>query len=575
MDMKRAQKQFFAKPIHLYVSGILVVAGLIVWVMLDRSATVPELPHWLLGVAAMLLVWQCGLKMPYLGLISMERLVQFHLLLTLPFSETLLITTVATLIMPFINQAYRMNSYRVAMLRAANNLAMNALMLSAGFVVLDSGIGMPLTTLDWVSAGVIALAAVVMQLINIGMIMTYFTVDKKKIRPLLTPTYLYADFVFVPAGVMSALLVQQSDPTVFYLFVFFMVVLLLSYFGLNQRKPSESRGALNQGTESPVSFLEVAHVANAIKSRCDQLFDCQAIYLLESGDQSDQPRFYLRHNGTQIADLDDFGAQYRSQHAVERGAQMIQGLTIHFMAAGFHDQDGVFARMMLVRINEVPYTDADLNLLRLFVQRYRAGLSYAITFEKLTDYKDNLEDKVSERTQQLEAVNQEKSQLVRRLKRVSNSDALTGLFNRRYFDALMRHHQKNPPVQLSLAVIDIDHFKRINDNHGHDVGDDVLRAMAAIMRHWACPETVLVRYGGEEFAALIKNMPVDSVQHKLNELLNLVSGHNWGVLPEDHEVTISVGLCHHPNEPLLSLFDQADKALYRAKTNGRNQIQLA
>jgi len=575
MCMEGANKQFQTKPIHWYVAGMLVLAALLVWLMPGATASVPVVSHWLLGVAALLLVWQCGLKMPYLGMISMERLVQFHLMLTMPLSETLLITTVATLIMPFINQAYRMNSYRVAVLRAANNLAMNAIMLCAGYWVLSSWLSLPLVGLDWTSAAVIALAAVVMQVINIGMIMLYFTVDKKKIRRLLTPAYLFADFVFVPAGVMSALLIQQTDPTVFYLFVFFMVVLLLSYYGLNQKKPSESSGVLHQGTEFPVSFLDVEHVTNAIKSRCDQLFDCQAIFLVEADQQVSQPRFYLCHNATQIRELDDFGAQFISQHAVERGAQMIQGHTIHFMAARFYDQEGVFAQMMLVRINEVPYTDADLNLLRLFVQRYRAGLSYAITFEKLTDYKDNLEDKVSERTQQLEAVNQEKSQLVKKLKRISNSDALTGLFNRRYFDALIRYHQKHPPEQLSLAVIDIDHFKHINDNHGHDVGDDVLMAMAAMMRNWACPDTVLVRYGGEEFAALIKNMPPESVQHKLSELLNFVSGHDWDMLPDGHQVTISVGICHHPEHQLVRLFDQADKALYRAKTNGRNQIQLA
>ncbi len=543
--------------------------------VLNATATWPGSLTWALGVMALLLVWQCGLKMPYLGMISMERLVQFHLLLTLPISEILLITTVATLIMPFINKAYRMNSYRVAVLRAANNLAMNAIMMLSGYLVLQAGLSLPLMDLNWEAVAIIALAAVVMQVINIGMIVLYFTVDKKKISRLLTPAYLFADFVFVPVGVLSALLWQQSDPTLFYLFGFFMVVLLLSFYALNNRHPSDDSGSLHQGTEFPVSYLNVEHVTTAIRSRCDQLFDCQAMFLVETDQPANETHFYLKHNATKLPDLEHFAARFITDHAVERGSQMIQGHTVFFMVARFSDHKGVFAQMMLVRINQVPYTHGDLNLLRLFVQRYRAGLSYAITFEKLSEYKDNLEEKVDARTRQLQAVNKEKSRLVSKLKKISNSDALTGLYNRRYFDSLIRYHQKNQPERLSLAVIDIDHFKTINDSHGHDRGDEVLKNIARIMRSWACEDTVLVRYGGEEFAAVVIHHEPEQVAAKLDELLLLVSEYEWSMLPEGHQMTVSIGWSHHPEHDLSGLFDLADKALYQAKTNGRNQVLKA
>jgi diguanylate cyclase (GGDEF)-like protein len=573
--MKQHLRALFSKPVQLYVMGMLLIAGGYTAVVLSGAFILPDPWLWILGVLALLLVWQCGLRMPYLGMISMERLVQFHLLLTLPLAETLLITTVATLIMPFINKAYRMNSYRVATLRAANNLAMNAIMLISGYLILQAGLSLPLTGVDWVAAAWIALAAVVMQVINIGMIFLYFTVDKKKISRLFTPAYLFADFVFVPVGVLSALLMHQGDPALFYLFGFFMVVLLVSFYGLNNRKPAEESGSLYQGTEFPVSYLNVEHVTTAIRSRCDQLFDCQAVFLVELDQTADQPRFYLQHNATQLPDLVDFAARYVTQNAAEHGSQMVQGHVVHFMAARFNDHKGVFAQIMLVRVNQVPYTHADLNLLRLFVQRYRAGLSYAITFEKLSEYKDNLEDKVSQRTRQLEAVNREKSQLVSELKKISNSDALTGLYNRRYFDALIKYHQKHCPPLLSLAVIDIDHFKSINDSHGHECGDEVLKTIAGIMRSWACDDTTLVRYGGEEFAAVIHKLSAEDVQDKLQQLLTAVSHHGWPMLPDGQGMTVSIGWSHHPQQPLNKLFELADKALYQAKANGRNQVQPA
>ncbi|WP_223789222.1 GGDEF domain-containing protein [Marinicella meishanensis] len=562
------------KPIRLYVIGMMLLAAIyFVWVVGD-AFSLPPLLTWVLGAASLLLVWQCGLRMPYLGMISMERLVQFHLLLTLPISEVILISTVASIIMPFINKSYRMNSYRIALLRAGNNLAMNTIMLVTAALILDWGVDLPLTRLDWVAVEVIALVAVVMQVINIGMIFIYFSLDKKKIRKLMTPAYLFADLVFAPAGVLSALLFIHPDPMVFYLFAFFMAILLISFYGFNQRDAADDSRALKQGTEYPASYLDIGHVTAAIQSRCDQLFDCQALFLTELEHQSNKPRFLLQHNDTRFPELADFAAGFATTQMVEHGTHEVQGHTVHFMAARFIDHQGVFAQMMLVRINQIPYLHADLNLLRLFVQRYRPGLSYAVTYERLREYKDNLEAKVSERTRQLEAVDKERSALVSELKKISNSDALTGLYNRRYFDAMMQHVQKKPPKSLGLAVIDIDHFKRINDSCGHEVGDQVLKTIAQLMEAWSKNNQTLTRYGGEEFVVVTVNGDSEQIVEHHQQLVSQVAAHDWSKLTPKQAVTISIGLCQYPGQPLSDLFERADAALYRAKAAGRNQLQL-
>lgn len=512
--------------------------------------------------------------MPYLGMISMERLIHFHMLLTLPISETILITTAASLIMPFINKAYRMNSYQVATLRAVNNLSMNAIMLLSGYLILTWGMDLPLQGLDWQDAVVIAIAALVMQVINIGMIFIYFILDHKKITKMLTPAYLFADFVFVPAGVLSALLFQSADSVLFYLFAVFMVVLLISFYGFNQRRSPEEASSIKLGTEYPASYMDLKGVLTAITARCDQLFDCQAIFLTEVESKSAVSKFLIKYNQTNFQDLPEFAGSYLTDVDFVKGIHKLHEQPVHFMSARFNDHNGVFAQMMLVRVNQIPYRESDLNLLKLFIQRYRPGLSYALTFERLSEYKDNLEQKVSERTRQLEALNEEKSNLVSRLKKISNSDALTQLFNRRYFNALMKFHQKKRPKQLSLAIIDIDHFKNINDSYGHDTGDQVLKVLARIMTLWATENDTLVRYGGEEFVVVSQNTPYRQVNDHLTRLLELVASNDWSKISMDSTITISIGCAHYPGTNWSDLFESADKALYRAKTSGRNQLQV-
>ncbi len=562
------------KAIHIYVAGILLLAIAYGFLRIGDDFSLPDLTTWVLGTTSMLLVWQCGVRMPYLGMISMERLVQFHLLLTMPISETLAITTVASLIMPFINKSYRMNSYRIAAIRAINNLSMNIIMLLTGSWILSHWLSIPLTVLDAEAIYVIAGAALVMQVINIGMIFIYFSFDKKKISKLFTPAYIFADLVFVPAGVLSALLWMTVPMEMFILFALFMVVLLVSFHGFNQKTEDSGPITLHKGTEYPTSFLDINHVASAIHSRCDHLFNCQAIFLIEKDGKEGNTHFLLNVNNTNIPDLDEFAEQLDTLQDAELGQQFVGEYPIDFMVAQFVDHDGVFARMVLIRDNQVPYTNPDLNLLRLFVQRYRPGLSYALTFAKLSEYKSNLEEKVAERTQQLENANREKSDLVNKLKMISNSDALTQLYNRRFFDSMIKHFSAQPPPYLSLAILDIDHFKRINDSFGHEVGDQVLKTIAHVIKSWSSEGVTLVRYGGEEFVIVLKNCQLEQATAMLHQLLLDVSSFDWSTLALNQTVTVSIGLAGYPGTAVTDLFEQADAALYRAKANGRNQVQV-
>lgn len=570
-QMNDRLKHLIFKPLNIYVSGILLFAGLFAFYIIGDSFSFPDSEVWLLGSASLLLVWQCGIRFPYLGMISMERLVQFHLLLTLPIAETLMISTVASLIMPFINKSYRMGSYHIALVRAIHNIAMNTIMLLIAALIIEKVLPIPIERLDLASIQVIVLAAVAAQIINIGMLYIYFSFDKKKVTQLFTPAYLFADFLFVPAGVLSALLMQYSDPTLFVLFAFFMVVLLFGFYSFNNTNTSNESAFLNKGTDYHTSYLDLNRATGAISSRCDQLFNCQALYL-RAADAAPND-FLIANNQTGFKDLSDFvNQQLTTEDQETMGVELWHSVPLNYMTASFLDHNGVFAQLMVIRDNQVEFLYADLNLLILFVQRYRPGLSYALTYERLTEYKNTLEHKVAERTQQLELANQEKSVLVKKLKKISSIDALTGLYNRRYFDGLLKHLINTPPKEMSLAIVDLDHFKLINDQFGHDTGDQVLKSVALLMKSWAGDQTTLVRYGGEEFVLMFREVAYSEVKSSLIQLQKDLADQDWNALGLKNALTISIGLAHYPEEAISQLFESADKALYHAKANGRNQI---
>ncbi len=175
-------------------------------------------------------------------------------------------------------------------------------------------------------------------------------------------------------------------------------------------------------------------------------------------------------------------------------------------------------------------------------------------------------------------LNDMRSQLDAMRKEVA-TDSLTGLTNRKYFEielqsALRASQQTGEP--LCLAMIDIDHFKRINDNFGHPVGDQVLRVVATILSRAVPREATAARYGGEEFGLIL---PQQSLQQAVDlceslrrdvagkSLRNKASGQALGT------ITLSAGVTRFvPGESLAQLVDRADRALYTAKNEGRNRV---
>lgn len=172
------------------------------------------------------------------------------------------------------------------------------------------------------------------------------------------------------------------------------------------------------------------------------------------------------------------------------------------------------------------------------------------------------------------------------LRQASIRDVLTGLYNRRFFDEssqrevlrALRQHAKGDYAGLALMMVDIDHFKLFNDQHGHEVGDQVLREVAQVLQDQTRGSDVAARYGGEEFTIVLPDITgtraferAQRVRQEVEKLVLRPAGKDLGT------VTISIGLAQFPmhGSTVDALLLAADKALYEAKSSGRNRVVVA
>ena len=163
----------------------------------------------------------------------------------------------------------------------------------------------------------------------------------------------------------------------------------------------------------------------------------------------------------------------------------------------------------------------------------------------------------------------------RRLKAAASTDPLTGLYNRRY---MYEHLQGLIALAeeagcISVAMGDIDFFKTVNDTYGHDAGDEVLKAIANVMREVTDPETMIARWGGEEFLLVFPNTNGDQAYVILEKLRNRIGHMVVKVQETEIHVTMTFGLAELEfSEEVDTTIKQADEKLYQGKTEGRNQV---
>lgn len=163
------------------------------------------------------------------------------------------------------------------------------------------------------------------------------------------------------------------------------------------------------------------------------------------------------------------------------------------------------------------------------------------------------------------------------LERVAKEDVLTGLCNRRHIDQIMQQafqEAQSHGGKLTIGILDLDHFKKINDRFSHQIGDEVLRTVAQLMKTRIGREGVAGRYGGEEFVLVFANTSLERAALIADTVRRTVEMHDWKSIHPELTVTLSIGLCADTSLPSFEkMIAQADEKLYEAKKNGRNQIR--
>ena len=158
---------------------------------------------------------------------------------------------------------------------------------------------------------------------------------------------------------------------------------------------------------------------------------------------------------------------------------------------------------------------------------------------------------------------------------LATTDPLTQALNRRAFEeragqALQRSQRQNLP--LCLAMLDLDHFKQVNDRHGHTTGDAVLREFSLLCRQQARSTDLFARFGGEEFVLLLPDSALDATAQGLERLRTSLAASDLQGL----HISVSIGLAEwRPGEALEQLLQRADTALYSAKAAGRDRLMRA
>ncbi len=596
------------RPLAIY--GLLLAATTGAWLAweLIGSADFPALWVVLLCIAFNLFVWQFGIPAPWVGLTSMERLPQIGLLLVLDPPVAAAICAAASFIWPLVSRGYSHGSRTVAWLRAFHNAAMTALMLlTAGYVYLAAGGRHPLDALAASDVLPIVAMALTAQALNILFMALFYRFDRRDVRGLIKPIYSIMDLIFVPAGVLAAVLYSTEGMATFALFMGLMVVFVLSLNGVGRALTTED------AERSPIARLFHAGRALHGARRVEELglrvltemrpllrFD-DFYFVLVDRDQGIQDfRVHEQRGELQPRARRPLGSglfgwvmEYGKPILVDNWSEAPLQLRVRAEETGKATGSVIALPLMheaeVVGLLSIQHTDAgiyspaDLNLVKRLGEHVGAAIADARAFEDLENYRTHLEERVAERTAELEKAGGEKERLIAALRerssaleRESHEDALTGISNRRHFmRRLAAEFEVARAVSqpLTLAIADLDHFKIVNDDLGHTVGDEALKRSASLMRY-SCREADLVaRIGGEEFALLLPGLDQDAAAEFCETLRREIEAHEWRHVHPSLRVTVSIGLAQwdgKSNE--TALLEAADAQLYRAKRAGRNRV---
>ena len=259
-------------------------------------------------------------------------------------------------------------------------------------------------------------------------------------------------------------------------------------------------------------------------------------------------------------------------------ASSVEQAENRFLIANFGIMGLLFVVSLLISYGAIPWVD---NVVALVVFQFVAGLVYVFLRQyrfvvvQLEEMATTMEERIDERTRMLEEINRALAREREFFAEESRRDSLTGLYNRAYVDRVLDRlldPDTAPPSGLCVAMVDLDHFKQVNDTCGHQAGDEALQRVARTLGDNLRGSEVLGRYGGEEFIIVFPETTADQALGIAERVRSALAADEAS---SETAVTASIGVAAYRGQPAHDLIAEADRALYEAKRAGRNRVRRA
>ncbi|MFZ6800080.1 GGDEF domain-containing protein [Undibacterium sp. Di24W] len=549
-----------------------------------------------------------GFSTPRFVHISLDRITQVGLVLILGPADAALINGLASFTYPLLAQ-HRQYDMRKALVHALHNSAMFTLIIyCSGTAYRLSGGAVPLMVLDWNAVRAFIVLVVLMQCLN-GFFLRIRAVVMSVPRKWALDWYSHGIEVPVAlVGLLTAMIYNGMSMAVFGLFLIMVIAVILIAKFLNEvtvvlKRRVKQVITINRVAKAISSSIQLDHLIRVVYNQCMQLFKPTEFYFCVRNCNNGKLECKWGYRTGALQCAPGIDAQKLIQYSVEHQLSLHLTSLPNSQSSFQHILDPIqltvgslicLPIMYNHEILGIIYISDDVEfalthhhykLMQAMCRQVSSAINNINMIEHLEEHKIALEQKVYERVteieqqkrvladmnQTLEKANLRQEELLASLRlasaeleRQNREDALTGLYNRRYMDEFLAREYARAIRQntaMSIALVDVDHFKLVNDQFSHQVGDATLKALGEILQNVVRGLDMVARYGGEEILICLPDTELRSAINVCERARMSIQNYDWERVASGLKVTASFGVAQCSRNGVATLLANCDQKL--------------